>query len=119
MFNKLKNFVQNKQLVIKTLVLITCVLTTLACSTCLAFADDTTATPGEIIQGLLNVIFDIAGYIGVLLLAWGGITLFLAIRNEDADSKSRAVMLLVVAIGLICFGAIFGEVIKLTGYNVN
>ena len=63
-----------------------------------AFAD------GEmeaIVTQLLGVILQVFFYIGILLLAWGVGMLVLAFKNEDADSKSRAMMLLVVAIALI------------------
>ena len=44
---------------------------------------------------------------GWLLLAWGIGQLVLAFKNEDADSKSRAMMLIVVAIILTVVGTIF------------
>jgi hypothetical protein len=50
---------------------------------------------------LLDVITTIFLYIGVLLLAWSIGMLVLAFKNEDADSKSRAMMLLVVSVVLI------------------
>ena len=50
---------------------------------------------------LLEVITTIFRYIGILLLAWSIGMLVLAFKNEDADSKSRAMMLLVVSIILI------------------
>ena len=75
-------------------------------------------TPEGIIKELLKVIFDIAKWIGILLLAWGAITLVLAIRNEDADSKSRAVLFLVVAIVLICLGSVFSDVLTAIGVSI-
>ena len=50
---------------------------------------------------LLDVITTIFLYIGILLLAWSIGMLVLAFKNEDADSKSRAMMLLVVSVVLI------------------
>ena len=116
MFAKLKKFVQEKKASIKKLAIPTTIMAAIAAATPMAMAAD--PDPTKIIKELLNVIFKIAGYIGILLLAWGAVTLVLAIRNEDADSKSRAVMLIVVAIALMCLGTLFGAVMKAAGYTL-
>ena len=59
------------------------------------------ANGGQLMSKLLEVIVMIFRYIGILLLAWSIGMLVLAFKNEDADSKSRAMMLLVVSIILI------------------
>ena len=59
------------------------------------------ANGGALMGKLLEVIVMIFRYIGILLLAWSIGMLVLAFKNEDADSKSRAMMLLVVSIILI------------------
>lgn len=59
------------------------------------------ANGGALMGKLLDVIVMIFRYIGILLLAWSIGMLVLAFKNEDADSKSRAMMLLVVSIILI------------------
>jgi uncharacterized membrane protein HdeD (DUF308 family) len=89
----------------------------MAASTSVALAAD--PTPDGIIGAILNVIFKIAGYIGILLLVWGIVVLVLAIRNEDADSKSRAVLFIVVAIVLICLGAVFKPVMDAIGITIS
>lgn len=61
----------------------------------------------DLVQGMLGYVFTIFKYIGWLLLAWGIGQLVLAFKNEDADSKSRAMMLIVVAIILTVIGTIF------------
>lgn len=73
--------------------------------TSFAFASGTTAK--SLVQGMLGYVFTIFKYIGWLLLAWGIGQLVLAFKNEDADSKSRAMMLIVVAIILTVIGTIF------------
>ena len=60
-----------------------------------------TANGGALMGKLLDVVTMIFRYIGILLLAWSIGMLVLAFKNEDADSKSRAMMLLVVSIILI------------------
>ena len=60
------------------------------------------AANGSALMGkILDVITTIFTYIGILLLAWSIGMLVLAFKNEDADSKSRAMMLLVVSVVLI------------------
>lgn len=61
----------------------------------------------DLVTSLLGYVFAIFRYIGWLLLAWGVGQLVLAFKNEDADSKSRAMMLLIVAIILTSIGTIF------------
>ena len=55
----------------------------------------------ELVSTMLGVITEIARYIGILLAAWGIVQLVMAFKNEDADSKSRAMMLIVASIVLI------------------
>lgn len=55
----------------------------------------------NVVGGILKVILDIFMYIGILLAAWSVGMLVLAFKNEDADSKSRAMMMLVVSVMLI------------------
>ena len=51
----------------------------------------------------------------MLLLAWSVGMLFLAFKNDDADSKSRAMMMMIVSIVLIAFKTILGGVLKSAG----
>ncbi len=72
-------------------------------------ADD---APGKIVETILNkVVLPIFMWIGVILLAWGIGMLVLAFKNEDADSKSRAIMLIVVSVVLIALRPIMGAVL--------
>jgi len=80
--------------------------------TSFAFAKDgsAAATGGSaktLVTNMLGYVFTIFKYIGWLLLAWGIGQLVLAFKNEDADSESRAMMLIVVAIILTVIGTIF------------
>lgn len=61
--------------------------------------------------GVLDIIFKIFRYIGILLLVWSIGMLVLAFKNEDADSKSRAMMMMVVSVVLVGIEA----VVRLTG----
>ena len=63
---------------------------------------------GNIVNNLLGYIFGIFRYIGIMLLAWGIGQLVLAFKNEDGDSKSRAIMLILASIVLMSVGTIMG-----------
>lgn len=67
-----------------------------------------------LVTNMLSYVFAIFKYIGWLLLAWGIGQLVLAFKNEDADSKSRAMMLIVVAIILTVIGTIFNSVMGMS-----
>lgn len=60
----------------------------------------------EMVLNLVNVICTIFRYIGILLLVWAIGMLVLAFKNEDANSKTRSMMLLVVSIVLIAIKSI-------------
>lgn len=82
----------------------------------MAFAAPTGSTTAkDLISKVLGIICDIFLGIGVLLLAWSVGMLFLAFKNDDADSKSRAMMMMIVSIVLIAFKTILGGVLKSAG----
>ena len=72
-------------------------------------ADGTAKT---LVQNLLGYIFGIFFFIGVLLLAWGIGQLVLAFKNEDGDSKSRAIMLIIASVVLMAVGGIVNGVLS-------
>ena len=95
-------------------------VTALVTSMSFALASGATATTGTaeaLVKNLLGYVFAIFRYIGWLLLAWGIGQLILAFKNEDADSKSRAMMLLIVAVILTVIGTIFNSVMGLNMTN--
>lgn len=56
---------------------------------------------GSIIDKILDIVYQIFGYVGIVLTLWGVGQLILAFKNEDADSKSRAIMCIVAGAALI------------------
>ena len=60
--------------------------------------DDPAATT---IESMIDIICTVFRYVGVVLAAYSIGALVMAFKNEDADSKSRATTLLVVACVLI------------------
>lgn len=79
-----------------------------------AFAD---ATGNAVVKAILNVVYDMAFYIGIILLAWSVVMLVLALKNEDADSKSRAIMLIAVSIALIGIGTLLEPILTAAGFT--
>ncbi len=83
------------------------------CSTVMA----ATASAGTIVGTLLGYIGRIFMYIGIILLVWSIGQLVLAFKNEDADSKSRAVMVMVVSIILISMDTILNTLVGALGVD--
>lgn len=79
-----------------------------------AFADE---VGNKVVNGILDVIYSMAFYIGLIMLAWSVIMLVLALKNEDADSKSRAIMLIAVSIALIGVGTLLEPILKAAGFT--
>lgn len=77
-----------------------------------AMQANATQKAGDIVGNLLGYVFGIFFYIGIMLLAWGIGQLVLAFKNEDGDSKSRAIMLILASIVLMGISQIF------TGLNL-
>lgn len=64
-------------------------------------------TADNLVQKFIDIIFYIFRTVGILLLAWAIAQLVIAFKNEDADSKQRATVLLVISILLIVLKSIF------------
>lgn len=54
----------------------------------------------SLIGSAIGVILTFIRGVGVILLVWGFAQLILAFKNEDADSKSRAIMAIMVGVAL-------------------
>lgn len=55
----------------------------------------------SVIKNAVAQILTLVGYIGIILAVWGAVQFFLALKNEDSDSKSRAGMTIVCGAALI------------------
>lgn len=77
-----------------------------------------TDTGNQVVNAVLDVVFDMAFYIGIILLAWSVVMLILALKNEDADSKSRAIMLVAVSIALVGVGTLLKPILKAAGFTL-
>lgn len=70
-------------------------------------SSEVTETADNLVQKFVDIIFYIFRTVGILLLAWAIAQLVIAFKNEDADSKQRATILLVISILLIVLKSIF------------
>ena len=74
-----------------------------------AYADDDIKL-NTLMPKVFKQVTDIAMWIGAFLLLWGLVQFGLALRNEDSDSKSRSIMVIVAAIVLMGIKAIFNTI---------
>lgn len=85
-------------------------------NTVMPFADETIEvdnTGSKLVLEVVAIVCYIARIIGVILLVWGVVQLILAFRNEDADSKTKAAMTIVVAVVLFSLSFILTPLVKL------
>ncbi len=118
MVKKLKNFLCAPSKSAKFKVGIVSMLVCAIALMPMAFAGSD-ATLDETVNALLDTILDVFFYIGVLLLAWSVGMLVLAFKNEDADSKSRAMMMLVVSVALMGLKTLLETVLGSTGFTMS
>ena len=87
--------------------------------TAVAFADTTDETADQIVVRIIGVVCTIFRYIGIILLVWSIGMLILSFKNEDADSKSRAVLLMVVSVALIAIKSVLAAILPAVGIQAN
>lgn len=80
------------------------------------FADTTVDGADDTVKGIIKVILRIFRYIGIILAVWGVGQLVTAFRNDDADSKTRAVMLIMASIALISLQALLSLIPTVSTY---
>jgi len=91
----------------KLMLTLTTMITVGLMSTVTAFADDTSGGGGEIVDGdaafnsVIGFFADWIGKIGLVVAFVGGIMFALAIKNDDAEAKTRGLMTL--ASGFVVF----------------
>lgn len=78
-----------------------------------------TSTADKAMSTIVNFVFRIFGYIGAVLGVWGIGSLILAFKNEDADAKSRAIMILGAAILLLSLKTVIQGSGILTGTGID
>lgn len=109
-------FSTHSRRLIKRMCIVATALAILACMFCISFA--AAATPEALLGEILGTIFDIVRYAGVVMLVYGVVILVLAMRNEDSDSKNRAILYLISAVAMIFLKNLFSGIFSLTGVNI-
>lgn len=104
---KLMNFASSSKMkkVLAIALVISCIFV-FACPMLLAEGEVDSTVADKAMSTIISFVFKIFGYIGAVLGVWGIGSLILSFKNEDADGKSRAIMLLGAAILLLSLKAI-------------
>lgn len=71
----------------------------------------------SILNAIINLVTDMAFWIGIILLVWAVVMLVLALKNEDADSKSRAIMLIATSVALIGVGTLLKPILEAADFT--
>ena len=70
-----------------------------------------------VVSRALGTVVAIMQYIGVILAVWALGQLFLAFKNEDADSKSRAIMTVMAAMALMAIKPVTNGILTAAGID--
>lgn len=79
---------------------------------------DPTGTLDSTLGKIVDMVLSIFRYIGIILALWGVGSLVMAFKNEDADSKSRAIMSLVVGVILMFLKTFVEPILKAAGFSI-
>lgn len=77
-----------------------------------------TVTPGVAIGSVLGIVFTLVQYAGIVMLVFGIVILTLALRNEDADSKNRAILYIISAVAMIALKSLTGVLLDALGVDI-
>ena len=72
----------------------------------------------NIIGAFLGYVQDVFIVIGILLIAWGIGQLALAFKDDNPESKSRAMMMIATAAILVGIGSLMGSIISTLGFGI-
>lgn len=70
------------------------------------YADPSNPSLESVMKKIRNIVYALFQSIGFILVLWGVGQLVLAFKNEDSDSKSRAIMSIVAGVALLVFPSI-------------
>lgn len=83
-------------------------MTTAAASTVPTLCEPTMKS---IMLSMLEVVYNLALYVGIGILVFGLVKWFMAMQDENPEGQSRAIKQAVVGVALICFKAFVGPII--------
>lgn len=72
----------------------------------------------SIVGKILGYGFTVVGFVGVFLLFFGAVQWIMAFKNEDAESKNRAAVLVVISIVLIALKTLLSPLFTEIGITV-
>lgn len=76
------------------------------------------ATASEMISRIIGTVLAIGTYIGAVLLAQGVFQLVMAFKDDNADSKSKAIMLILASIILVSLQTVYTSLMQGTSISV-
>ena len=76
------------------------------------------ATMDGLMSAILNIIFQIFRYVGILLLVWSIAQIVMAFKNDDADSKQKGMMIAVISVVLITLSFVLKPILSSVGVNI-
>ena len=65
-----------------------------------------------IFLSMLEVVYNLALYVGIGILVFGLVKWFMAMQDENPEGQSRAIKQAVVGVALICFKTFVGPIIN-------
>jgi hypothetical protein len=68
------------------------------------------ADASSILSSIIGIVLGIARYVGIALLVYAIYQMIMAMKDDNADSKSRAMQLIVVSIVLIILKTIIAQI---------
>jgi hypothetical protein len=83
-----------------------------ATSTKVTINDKSDASLGDVMGSVVGFMLDALRSVGVAFLAWGIFQFFNALKDENADSKSKAIMVIVAGVGM----CLVKSVLKILGF---
>ena len=92
----------------------------LASAPSVAFADDgdTDNRIGAVIGKIVEIILTFFKYVGIVILVYGIGAFVLALRNEDMDSKSKSIYMLIIGAILTTLGFLAKPIVALISPDI-
>ena len=89
-------------------------MTTAAASTVPTFCSQQGNTPTMkgIMLSMLDVVYNLALFVGIGILVFGLVKWFMAMQDENPEGQSRAIKQAVVGVALICFKTFVAPIIN-------
>lgn len=67
---------------------------------------------------MIGIVCKIAFFVGLILLAFAAFQLFMAFKDEDANSKSRNAQLIAVSVAAMCLKQLLSGLFSLLGVTI-